>query len=220
MQLTYLLYPGVEPIDLAPLGVFSMGRRIVPELSYRTVAVGNNAIKLSNGLNLLPDMVLEEVDTVDVLMVPGGPGWKDAAQDADLIAFIRKWAPSATLCSLCTGSMILAAAGVLDGLAATTKCVVVPPEESPLEELGREYPDVRSTHALLVDNGSVITGGGVSLCIDTTFYLIAKRYGEAAAQEIARIMEYKAAYAANVARLPIVAGDTLSELKGRKRQDR
>lgn len=216
MQLTYLLYPGVEPIDLAPLGVFSMGRRIVPELSYRTVSAGNNAVELSNGLKLLPDMTYEDVDAVDVLMVPGGPGWREAAQDADLIAFIRKWAPSATLCSLCTGSMILAAAGVLDGLTATTKCVVVPPEESPLEELGKQYPSVVSTHALLVDNGSVITGGGVSLCIDTTFYLIATRYGEQAAQEIARIMEYQAAYAANTARLPIVAGDALSELAAQK----
>ena len=188
-----------------------MGRRIVPQLGFRMVSVDNNAVELSNGLKVLPDISYDEVSSVDVLMVPGGPGWRAASQDAALIAFIRKWESSATVCSLCTGALILAAAGVLDDLAATTKCIVVPPETSPLEELGKQYPAVACKHALLVDNGQVITGGGVSLCIDTALYLIAKRYGEQAAQEIARTMEYQAAYSANRARLPIVAGDALSE---------
>ena len=76
MELTYLLYPGIEPIDLAALGVISMGRRIVPELSYRTVASSPAAVAMSNGLRLLPDATFDEIDEVDVLMVPGGPGWR------------------------------------------------------------------------------------------------------------------------------------------------
>ncbi len=204
MQLTFLLYPGIEPIDLAPMGVFSMGKRVVPELSYRCAATSMNAVELSNGLKVMPDITLEKVQDMDVLLVPGGPGWKDAASNPDVLGFIRRWAPSSTLCSVCTGAMILAEAGVLDGLAATTKSRVIPPEPSVMDELKRRYPNVAATEALLVDNNTVVTGGGVTLCIDTALYLIESRYGEEAADEIARIMEYSAARQANAARMPVV----------------
>jgi transcriptional regulator GlxA family with amidase domain len=206
VELTFLLYPGIEPIDLAAVGVVSMGRRIVPELSYRTVSTTLDAVTLSNGLRVLPDLVFDDVQSVDVLMIPGGPGWKAAAEDPALLAFIRKWAPASTLCSVCTGAMILAAAGSLDGLRATTKSVVVQPERSPVEELGERYANVSAVHALLVDSGTIVTGGGVTLCIDTTLHLIAHRYGEAAAEGIARIMEYGSARAANASRLPTLLG--------------
>ncbi|TFL15053.1 DJ-1/PfpI family protein [Pusillimonas caeni] len=209
MQLTFLLYPGIEPIDLAPLGVFSMGRRVVPELSYRTAAPTPNVlVELSNGLKVMPDVSFGDIEDMDVLLVPGGPGWKEAASDPQVIDFIRRWAPGATICSVCTGAMILAAAGVLDGMAATTKNLVIPPEPSVMEELKQRYPQVSATEALLVDNKSVITGGGVTLCIDTALYLIASRYGEEAADEIARIMEYGAARKANAERMPLVVSDT------------
>jgi len=202
VELTYLLYPDIEPIDLAALGVISMGRRIVPELSYRTVAATKAPVAMSNGLRVLPDQSFDEVQAVDVLMIPGGPGWKAASVDAAVLAFIRKWRPSAGICSVCTGAMILAAAGTLDGLTATTKSVVVPPEGSPMDELRNRYEKVEVVDALLVDTGKVVTGGGVTLCIDTTLHLIARRHGEQAAEEIARIMEYGGARAANAARLP------------------
>lgn len=207
MQLTFLLYPGVEPIDLAPLGVFSMGKRVVPELSYRCAATSMNAVELSNGLKVMPDIMLEEIEDLDVLLVPGGPGWKDAASDPQILDFIRRWVPGATICSVCTGAMILAEAGVLDGLAATTKNLVIPPEPSVMDELKRRYPKVAATEALLVDNSTVVTGGGVTLCIDTALYLIESRYGEEAADEIARIMEYSAARQANAARMPMVLAE-------------
>lgn len=207
MQLTYLLYPDIEPIDLAPLGVFSMGKRIVPDLCYELAAPTRNPVRLSNGLTVLPTTSFSEVDKVDVLLVPGGGGWKAASQNEENLAFIRHWAANgSTIVSICTGSLILAAAEVLKGLTATSKCRVVPPETSPLEVLARDSDLTVEPHALLVDNGRIITGGGVTLCIDTTLYLIARRYGEAAANQIAHIMEYDTARAANAARLPVVKG--------------
>ncbi|WP_167670993.1 DJ-1/PfpI family protein [Allopusillimonas ginsengisoli] len=205
MRLTYLLYPGIEPIDLAPLGVFSMGRRVVPELEYELVAPDRSPVELTNGLTVLPSRTFGEVEKVDVLLVPGGGGWREAARNDAILAFIRHWAAlDATLMSICTGSLILAASGVLDGLSATTKSRVVPPESPPIDDLGRCAGVTVESGALLVDNGRVITGGGVSLCIDATFYLLASRYGEEAAAQIAHIMEYDAARAANLARLPVV----------------
>lgn len=205
MRLTYLLYPGIEPIDLAPLGVFSMGRRIVPELEFELVSVDRSPVELSNGLIVVPNRTFDEIERVDVLLVPGGGGWRQAAQNEAILSFIRYWAAqNATLVSICTGSLILAAAGVLDGLHATTKSRVVPPESPPIDDLSQSAHVTIESNALLVDNGQVITGGGVSLCLDATFYLLANRYGEEAATQIAHIMEYDAARAANLTRLPIV----------------
>jgi transcriptional regulator GlxA family with amidase domain len=90
-------------------------------------------------------------------------------------------------------------------LRATTKFEVVPPEPSPLDELRQRYPAVRSEAALVVDNGRVVTGGGVTLCIDAVLYLLEKRFGKQAVDEVARIMEYGAARAANSRRFASTA---------------
>jgi transcriptional regulator GlxA family with amidase domain len=74
-----------------------------------------------------------------------------------------------------------------------------------LHELQSRYPKVRAVSALVVDTGTVITAGGVSLCIDAVLHLLSSRYGEAAAAEVARIIEYSHAHAANKQRLPILA---------------
>ena len=197
MRMTFLLYEGIEPVDLAAIGVVSMARRVIPELSYETVSFDRAPVTLANGLQVVPSTCFDEVHEVDVLLVPGGPGWRAAVGDARVLAFVRRVAPTALVCSVCTGAMILAEAGVLDGLHATTKFEVVPPETSPLDELRQRYPTVRAEPALVVDNGRVITGGGVTLCIDATLYLIEKRFGKAPAAEVARIMEYGAAREAN-----------------------
>ena len=70
--------------------------------------------------------------------------------------------------------MILAASGVLDDTAATTKRAVVPPEISPLERMRDMYPRIDVREAPIVDAGAIVTGGGVSLCIDTTLHILGK----------------------------------------------
>lgn len=195
--MTFLLYEGIEPVDLAAIGVMSMARRVIPGLSYETVSFDRAPVSFANGLEVLPSKSFDEVSKVDVLLVPGGPGWRAAANDARVLAFVRRVSGDALVCSVCTGAMILAEAGVLDGLRATTKFEVVPPEPSPLDELRQRYPAIRSEPALLVDNGRVVTGGGVTLCIDAVLYLLEKRFGKQAVDEVARIMEYGAARVAN-----------------------
>ncbi|CAM3489328.1 Isonitrile hydratase [Bordetella sputigena] len=204
MELSFLLYPGVEPIDLAAVGAISMAKRVIPEVSYQTLSLREGPVVLANGLTVCPDRSVADVRQPDVLLVPGGPGWRAAAADAEMLSFIRRIHGTCTLASACTGAMILAAAGVLDGRRATTKVQVVPPEQAPLDELSAAHPAIVPEHALLVDEGDVITGGGVTLCIDLVLYLLARRYGAPAAAEVARIMEYDAAHVANRSRLPIV----------------
>ena len=108
------------------------------------------------------------------------------------------------LVSVCTGSMILAASGVIDGKSATTKHEIVPPEIPPAKIMRETYPQVDVRHSSLVAYDKVITGGGVTLCIDTMLYVIEKLFGSFVAAETARILEYKRARAANLQQFPPV----------------
>ncbi len=213
MRFSLLAYPGVEPIDLATIGVVSMARRIVPGLSYELLGLAHEPVELANGLRVLPTRSLDEADpaTLDVVIVPGGPGWRAASQDVRWLDFVRAARTHATLASACTGAMILAAAGVLDGRNATTKVEVVSPERAPLDELHERYPAIAPRRALVVDEGDIVTGGGVTLCIDLVLHLIERRYGAEVGDEVARILEYGAARAANRARYGFFPGPAAEE---------
>jgi transcriptional regulator GlxA family with amidase domain len=93
--------------------------------------------------------------------------------------------------------MILAASGILDDGPATTKREVAPPEKSPIEAMRESYPRIDVREAVLVDRGGLVTGGGVTLCIDTTLHLLAAMLGQTVADETARIIEYTRAWRAN-----------------------
>ncbi|HYF17588.1 MAG TPA: DJ-1/PfpI family protein [Ramlibacter sp.] len=205
MKFAFLLYPGVEPIDLAAVGVVSMARRVMPQLACCTVAATQAPSVLSNGLRVLPDHDFAGCPAVDAIIVPGGPGWPEAAADPQVLAFLRARASQSLLVSLCTGAMVLAAAGLLDGRTATTKREVTEAETAPLDLLASRHPAVRTRHALVVDAGPVVTGGGVSLCIDTMLHVLSTRVDAARTAEVARILEYSAAADANRARLPVIA---------------
>jgi transcriptional regulator GlxA family with amidase domain len=199
-----LIYDDVEAIDLATFGVLSMARRIRPDIEICTVAPHTGATVLANGLRVVADYDLATAPQLDVLIVTGGPGWIAQSQSPAMLAFIRERAAKIPVVSVCTGAMILAASGVLDGKAATTKREVAPPELSPLQRLRSEYPAVNACEASVVDAGTIITGGGVSLCIDTMLHLLEKLYGPETAAETARIIEYQRAWAANRQQFPAI----------------
>lgn len=200
-----VLYSGVEPIDLAVVGVLSMARRIVDDLAYYTVSESGGAVTLQNGLVVQADHAFASAPPADVVIVTGGPGWDHQTRNPAMLDFLRERVDGGEIVgSVCTGAMILAAAGMLSGKQATTKYEVVPPEHSPLASL-RERFGVEAEPAWIVDEGAVFTGGGVTLGIDTTLYLLQRLFGETAANETARIMEYGAAWRSNQARLPAIA---------------
>ena len=197
-----LIYDGVEPIDLATLGVLSMARRIRHDIEICTISPRGGATILVNGLRVIADYAVQTAPRLDVLIVTGGPGWQEQARSPEILAFLRRHAAEIPVVSVCTGSLILAASGVLDGKAATTKREVVPPELSPLQRLRNEYPNIKVHEASLVDEGDIITGGGVSLCIDTMLHLLRNLFGVEVAAETARIIEYQRAWAANLEQFP------------------
>ena len=197
MRFGIFIYDGVEPIDLATFGVLSMARRIAPEIEICTIAPQAGPVALANGLKVTADFGIADAPVCDIVIVTGGPGWLAQAEAAPTLDHIRRVHASGRIASVCTGGMILAASGILDGGPATTKREVVPPEKSPLEVMRANYPGIDVREAMLVDEGGVVTGGGVSLCIDTTLYLLADMLGERVADETARIMEYQRARRAN-----------------------
>jgi transcriptional regulator GlxA family with amidase domain len=192
------IYDGVEPIDLATFGVLSMARRIAPEISICTVAPQAGPVALANGLKVSADFGIDNAPPCDLVIVTGGPGWPAQAEAEATLDYIRRVHAASRIASVCTGGMILAASGILNGGPATTKREVVPPEKSPLEIMRASYPQIDVREAMLVDRGGgVVTGGGVSLCIDTTLHLLAGILGQHVADETARIMEYRRAWQAN-----------------------
>ena len=198
MNFGVFIYDGTEPIDLATFGVLSMARRIRPEIEIFTIAPKPGIVTFANQLRVIADYDLSSVPHVDVLIITGGPGWNEQSKNPETLAFIRRWTREALIVSVCTGSLILAASGVLDGKSATTKCEVVPPEIPPIDVLRENYPQIDVRHATLIAHDNIITGGGVSLCIDTTLHVLEKLFGHATAAETARILEYRRAWTANL----------------------
>jgi transcriptional regulator GlxA family with amidase domain len=204
MRFGVFIYDGVEPIDLATFGVLSMARRIRADIEICTVAPEAGLVKLANGLRVLADHAIGSAPVLDVLIVTGGPGWVAQAAAPATLAFLRVRATDTLIVSVCTGGMILGASGLLDGKPATTKREVVPPEVAPIDLMRARHPTVDVRDASLVDAGSVITGGGVALCIDTMLHLLGRQLGATVADETARIIEYRRAWAANRDALPPV----------------
>ncbi|MCR9070616.1 MAG: DJ-1/PfpI family protein [Alphaproteobacteria bacterium] len=194
-----LAYDGIEPIDIgATYGVLSMAKRIVPGLSFFVVAQTAGEVVMANGLRLIADHAVADAPAADILMVLGGPGWPQATETAAILDHIRAFYDAGgTVAAVCTGGMIVGAAGLLDGRRATTKREIVAGETRPLDLLAERHPAAEVVEARLVDEGRVLTGGGVSLGMDMTLHLIGRAFGDAAAMETARILEYATAWEAN-----------------------
>jgi len=205
MRFAVLIYDGVEPVDLATYGVLSMARRIAPEISAFTVAPKAGVVAMANGLRVIAEHGFADCPPADSLIVTGGPGWVEQCASPGTLEFIRTYGRGKVVAGVCTGGMILAAAGVLDGLKATTKREIAGAEVPPVRLMRERHPRVQVMEdASLVDAGAVITGGGVTLGIDATLHLLARLLGEDVANETARIMEYTRAWRANREALPVI----------------
>lgn len=197
-----LIYDGVEPIDIGgTVGVISMARRVLPALRDVVIAPRKGPVTMAGGLAVLAPFGVDDAPPCDVLIVCGGPGWPALAEDAAVGAFLRRQAPE-RVASVCTGAMILAAHGLLDGRRATTRRLRFGPEAAAPLSLLAGRSNVQALEAALVED-VVTTGGGVSLAIDTTLHLLGRFYGEAARDEVARGIEYDRAFAANRAALGV-----------------
>ena len=185
------VYADVEPIDVgATFGVLSMARRIDPGIEMALVAREAGNVRLANGLEIVAPHSLDDCPAGDVLMILGGAAWPEQSKDERTLAFIRSFGARGLVASVCTGALIVAGAGLLDGKTATTRRHAPRGVDTPLALMETLYPKVRGTEARYIDSGPVVTGGGVVLAVDTTLHLIGRFRGHGIAAETARIIEY------------------------------
>jgi len=142
-------------------------------------------VTCAKGLRVLPDETWETAPPLDVLVYPGGRGTRKELADEAVLDWIRGLAGNGALVtSVCTGSLVLAAAGLLDGKPATTHWGSL----ELLPTLGNEIevrPDDR-----FVDTGEVITAAGVSAGIDMALHLVARLHSPDRAREVRRYIQY------------------------------
>ena len=183
-------YPGVHQLDVVgPLEILATTQFFVPggDLPYdlRIVAEAAGPVTASSGLALTASTSFAEAmasgEAVDTLIVAGGHGASSQLKDRRLLDFVRTMAPRARrVVSICTGALILAEVGLLDGRRASTHWFWCP-------ALEREYPGVTVDHdAIYVRDGNVWTSAGVTSGMDLALALVEMDWGHAIALEVAR----------------------------------
>lgn len=184
-----LLFDEVEVLDFAgPFEVFAVTDELRGHdtFSVFTMAEQPGTVRARNGLKVNPDYTLEKTPPPHILVVPGGFGTRALLKKSALLEWLRIRARSADiLMSVCTGSLVLAQAGLLDGLRATThhECFDL------LRSLAPNTEVVETDR--FVDNGSILTAAGISAGIDCSLHLVERLLGRDTAEATARYMEYR-----------------------------
>jgi putative intracellular protease/amidase len=180
MEIAIPLFDRFTALDaIGPYQVLSM----MPGATVRFLAAEAGPVRTDNGmLTVLAEAQLEDVPHPQVVVVPGGPGTRDTLSDERMLAWLRTaHETSRYTTSVCTGSLLLAAAGLLDGVDATTHWLV----HHELEELGANPVAER-----VVERGKLITAAGVSAGIDMGLRLAELITGTETAQAIQLTIEY------------------------------
>jgi transcriptional regulator GlxA family with amidase domain len=190
MRCEVLLFDGFDELDaLAPWEVLSDIGRARDDVEVALVTLDGNApVRASHGAVITPHRALSE--HVDLLVVPGG-GWNDRSRSGAWSEVERGVLPEAIrarhedgalVASVCTGAMLLAAAGLLTGRPAITHHVAI-------DDLKAAGANV--VHARVVDDGDVVTAGGVTSGLDLVLHLVERHWGAPLALAAERELEYE-----------------------------
>ena len=204
MNVDVLLYDGFDELDgIGPYEVFDYAADFAGEGDGRAGRVRyvtldeRDSVTASHGTRIGVDGVLAEpgaADAPDLLVVPGG-GWSARDEEASAWAEAQKgdvpraladhYAGGTRIASVCTGSMLLAAAGVTDGRRAVTHAAAI----DELRESGADVVDAR-----VVDDGDLLSAGGVTSGIDLALYVVEREFGRGVADRVATVIEYERRY--------------------------
>ena len=184
-----LIFDDVELLDFTgPFEVFSVtGRQDNPKpFNVYTVAEKSAPIATRNGLSVNPQHTIQNCPQPDILLIPGGQGTRKEMNNPVLINWIKDCSQKAELVlSVCTGALLLAKAGLLEDLSATT-------HRSAIELLKEIAPNTTiQTHKRFVDNGKIILSAGVATGIDMSLYVVARLLGKQQALQTAQYIEYE-----------------------------
>jgi cyclohexyl-isocyanide hydratase len=178
-QIGFLLFPRLTQLDLT--GPFEVLTRL-PDSAVHLIWKTLDPVSSDVGLRLLPTVTFGSCPALDVLCVPGGPGTNDLLGDDEVLGFLRQQGGQARyVTSVCSGALLLGAAGLLDGYRAATHWASM----EFLPQLGATPVNAR----VCVDRNR-ITGGGVTAGIDFGLYLAGEIAGRSTAERIQLHMEY------------------------------
>lgn len=182
-----LLFPNFELLDVfGPLEVFAHANFAGPAFELTTVAEEAGPIASAQGPRSHAEHGFADCPRLDVLLVPGGPGTRVEVDNARLLAWLAERARQAELVlSVCTGSALLARAGLLDGRRATSN-------KRAFAWVTSQGPDVVwIKRARWVDDGDRVTSSGISAGIDMALAVVARLAGRDHAEHVAKAMEYR-----------------------------
>jgi transcriptional regulator GlxA family with amidase domain len=188
-----LLFDDVEVLDFAgPFEVFSLARlneerrqNDPSPFDLVLIAEKDGPVRASGGLKVIPDNTFNDCPPLDILVVPGGWGTRKEISNERLIAWIQGQAREVErLCAVCTGSMLIGRAGLLNGRRVTTHFQA-------LEWMRSELPSAIVEDTLrVVEDGIILTSAGISAGIDMALTVVLRYFGEPVARATARRMEY------------------------------
>jgi transcriptional regulator GlxA family with amidase domain len=187
MRIAIVVFDGAEELDFAgPWEVLAFwAREVATDAEVLLVADSPDPVRAAKGLRVLPDTTWDGAGQVDVLLLPGGRGTRALVADTALHQWLRDLAGDGTLMtSVCTGSLVYAAAGLLRGRPATTHWSTLDLLAA-LDATIEVRPDDR-----FVDDGDVITAAGVSAGIDMALHLVARLDSTDAARRVKRGIQY------------------------------
>lgn len=186
-RVVVLLFDEVEVLDFAvPFEVFSVaGRRNGLHLfDVSVVGTRDGTIRARKGLQVTPRCAIGDCREADVLVVPGGYGTRAELENAETVDWLRRIAPTCELVlSVCSGALLLAAAGLLRGLPATT-------HRGAFRELADIEPRCTVVTQRVVDTGKIVTTAGVSAALDGALHVLERLTNREIAVECAEYIEY------------------------------
>ena len=190
-----LIFDEVEVLDFAgPFEVFSRTRLLKGAESRRsndsapfnpfTVSIDKKSLTATGGLKIIADYTLNNFPKIDILIVPGGYGTRTLLNNEILLKWIKAVSDKANItASVCTGSLLLAKAGLLEGKRATTHWGAI-------EALKSISKDIQVITERRVVNDEIITSAGVSSGIDMAFMIVENLYGEQVASDTSKYIEF------------------------------
>ena len=188
IEVGIILFNEVEVLDFAgPYEVFSLASKGKEQIfDVKTIGETSEVISARNGLKILPDLNFEDNFNLEILIVPGGYGAKEIEiKNSKMIEWIKlQQSKVKVLASVCTGAFLLAEAGILDNKKATTHW-------KEYDRLEKEYPKVEVVrHVKFMDEGHILTAGGISAGINMSFHIIERLFGVEVVKNLAKTMVY------------------------------
>lgn len=179
LVVTFVLFPGITQLDLTgPAQILTR----LPDAVVHFAALGSEPVSTDCGFGIVPTIRFADIDRTDLICVPGGFGIEAAMADPAFMAEVRRLAAEARyVTSVCTGALVLGAAGLLNGKRATTHWAY-----HDLLPLAGATP----VKARVVRDGDTFSGGGVTAGIDFALVIAAEVAGEETARLIATAVEY------------------------------